>query len=110
MNNKHQSLKVFSVVNKMIKKILTSRNTYELVDNRAMQVILKKKKTIIGQWGYKPLVENPHMGSYHVLSFLPSIIKQDLRIYFYRQFLKKKTILYSSLISFCSYKKSKVES
>ena len=49
MNNKHQSLKVFSVVNKMIKKILTSRNTYELVDNRAMQVILKKKKTIIGQ-------------------------------------------------------------
>ena len=30
-NNKYHSLKVFSVVNKMIKKIFALRNTYELV-------------------------------------------------------------------------------
>ena len=68
INNKHHSLKVFSVVNKMIKKIFALRNTYELV------------KT--GQWGYKPLVGDPPMGSYQVVSFLPSMIKQDLWIHF----------------------------
>ena len=31
INNKHHLLKVFSVVNKMIKKIFALRNTYELV-------------------------------------------------------------------------------
>ena len=38
INNKHYSLKVFSVVNKMIKKKFASRNTYELVNNRTMRV------------------------------------------------------------------------
>ena len=32
------TLKVFSIVNKMIKKILASRNTYELVNNKTMGV------------------------------------------------------------------------
>ena len=52
---------------------------------------------------------NPHMGNYHVVSFLPSMIKQDLLIHFFTDNLKKKKKNYSSLISFFSYKQSKVE-
>ena len=35
---KHNSLRAFSIVNKMIKKILASKNTYEFINNRIMEV------------------------------------------------------------------------
>ena len=39
--------------------------------------------SIIGQWGYKPLVGDPPVGSYQVVYFLPSMIKQDLWIFLF---------------------------
>ena len=52
----------------MIKnKKLASRNTYELVNNMTIRVTK-----------YKPLVEDPPMVSYQVVTFLPSLIKQDM--------------------------------
>ena len=65
-------------MNKMIKKSRITKSEFlDLITH--MNKMIKK---IIGQWGYKPLVGDPSMGSVHAVSFQQSMIKQDLWIDF----------------------------
>ena len=92
---KHNSLRAFSIVNKMIKKILASKNTYEFINNRIMEVQTWSSRRSITCI----LDSNPSYGAIvKFYLFNNQWLSKTCKYLFKDKFLK--IIFYSSLILF----------